>query len=284
VTQTAEPQRRGENIVKGILDGKIDIGVTGFRDAVKPLAEHGKPDLVMIASLAWNPFVFIAHPDIKTPADLKGKKMWTADIGHGPDISTRLVLRHMGLDPDVQLMPCGGCPAKLFGEPVSGHSIGVSWIFEGKGVASLSNRSTLKDLDKAGMKYNLLVDFIKAGIPITAADVLVRKDWLEANRESAKKFLRALSEATLYAKNNKDAAEAILKKNVLADYATGMDTKFEDYVVGVLPAKPYPVAKGAEFAILEKAPGHPFYQKVKASDLIDASLLSELEQEGIFGK
>jgi len=286
VTQTAEPRRNGENAVKAVMAREIEIAVTGFRDAVKPLAEHGKPDLVMIASLAWNPFVFIAHPDIKTPADLKGKKMWTAEIGHGPDISTRLALRHMGLDPDkdVQLMPCGGCPAKLLGKPVSGHSIGVSWIFEGKGVASLSNRSTLKDLDKAGMKYNLLVDFIKAGIPITAADVIVRRDWLEANRETAKNFLRALSEATLFAKANKDAAETILKKNVLADYATGMDTKFEDYVVGVLPLKPYPAAKGAEFAILEKAPGHPFYQKVKMDDLIDTSLLSELEKEGVFGK
>jgi NitT/TauT family transport system substrate-binding protein len=286
VTQAAEPQKRGENAVKAVLNKEIEIAVAGFRDVVKPLAEHGKPDLVMIASLAWNPFVFIAHPDIKTPADLKGKKMWTAGIGHGPDVSTRLVLRHMGLDPDkdVQLMPCEACPAKLFGEPVSGHSIGVSWIFEGKGVASLSSRSTLKDLDKAGMKYTLLVDFIDAGIPITAADVIVRRDWLEANRETAKNFLRALSEATIYAKSNKQAAETILKKNVLADYATGMDTKFEDYVMGVLPLKPYPAAKGAELAILEKAPGHPFYQKVKASDLIDGTLLQEIEKEGLFGK
>jgi NitT/TauT family transport system substrate-binding protein len=286
VTQTAEPQRRGENAVKAVLAREIEIAVTGFRDAVKPLTEHGKPDLVMIASLAWNPFVFIAHPDIKTPADLKGKKMWTAGIGHGPDVSTRLVLRHMGLDPDkdVELMPCEGCPARLLGEPVSGHSIGVSWIFEGKGMASLSSRSVLKDLDKAGMKYTLLVDFIDAGIPITAADVIVRQDWLAANRETAKNFLRALSEATLFAKSNREAAESILKKNVLKEYAAGMDTKFEDYVVGVLPLKPYPAAKGAEYAILEKAPGHPFYRNVKVDDLIDTSLLAELEKEGVFGK
>ena len=286
VTLTAEPQQRGENAVKAVLAKQIEIAVAGFRDVVKPLAEHGKPDLVMLASLAWNPFVFIAHPDIKTPADLKGKKMWTAGLGHGPDVSTRLVLRHMGLDPekDVELMPCEGCPAKLFGEPVSGHSIGVSWIFEGKGVASLSSRSTLKDLDKAGMKYTLLVDFIDAGIPITAADVIVHKDWLAANRETAKNFLRAIAEATRYAKSNKEAAEEILKKNVLKDYATGMDTKFEDYVMGVLPTKPYPEAKGAELAIAEKAPGHPFYKDRKASDFIDASLLSEIEKEGLLGK
>ena len=286
VTLTAEPQRRGENAVKAVLKKEIEVAIAGFRDVVKPLAEHGKPDLVMLASLAWNPFVFIAHPDIKTPADLKGKKMWTAGIGHGPDVSTRLVLRHMGLDPekDVELISCEGCPAKLLGEPVSGHSIGVSWIFEGKGVASLSSRSTLKDLDKAGVKYTLLVDFIDAGIPITAADVLVHRAWLAANRDTAKKFMRAISEATLFAKANKEAAEEILKKNVLKDYASGMDTKFEDYVMGVLPAKPYPVAKGAELAIAEKASGHPFYKDRKASDFIDDSILRELEAEGVFGK
>jgi NitT/TauT family transport system substrate-binding protein len=283
VTLTAEP-RAGENTVKAVLAKEVEIGVTGFRDVIPLAAASGRADVTLIASLASNPFIFIAHPDIKSAQDLKGKKVWTANFGRGPDVSTRVVLRHLGLDPakDVQLVPCENCPATLFGQPVSGHSIGVSWILEGKVSASLSSRGTLKDLQKAGVKVTVLADFIDAGLDITAADVIVRKDWLAANRATAKSFLKALIEATAYAKNNKEFSEATLKKYLLKEYAVGIETKFEDYVLGVLPTKPYPSLKGAEIAILEKAQGQPFFQEKTASDFIDASPMRELESEGIF--
>jgi NitT/TauT family transport system substrate-binding protein len=283
VTVTAEP-KSGENTIDALLSEKVEIAVNGFRDAIHPSIASGRAGVAMIASLASNPFIFIADPGIKTAQELKGKKVWTANFGRGPDVSTRVVLRYLGLDPekDVQLVPCENCPATLFGQPVSGHSIGVSWVLEGKVSASLSSRSTLKDLQKAGQKVTLLVDFIDAGLDITAADVIVRKDWLAANRETAKSFLKALVEATAYAKKNKEFTEAIQQKYLLKEYATGVETKFEDYVLGVLPKKPYPSVKGAEIAILEKAPGHPFFQDKTASDFSDASLMVEIEKEGLF--
>jgi NitT/TauT family transport system substrate-binding protein len=279
VTLTGE-SGLGENTVKAVLSKQIDIGVMGFRDAVRPIIDAKETEVAFIASLAANPFNFLAHSDIKSPQDLKGKKIWTAQFGRGPDVATRVVLRHLGIDPekDVQLITCGECTGSLVDNPV----VGVKWIFDGKVSASLANRGTLKDIEKEGKKVTVLADFIDSGLYITAADVIVRSDWLKANRESAKSFLRALIEATAYAKKNKDASDAILKKYLLKEFATGMETKFEDYVLGVLPQKPYPSAKGLEIAIQEKAPGHDFFQNKKASDFIDASLMSEIEKEGLF--
>lgn len=261
---------RGQT-VEEVISKKIDIGVVGFRAAVDALAEGA--DLVFVASLAANPFIFLAQPDIQSPPDLKGKKIWTAPPGTGPDIATRLVLAHLGINPekDVELVPGG-----------DHHFIGVQWMLDGKVSASLSNRGKLKDVRKEGKKVTLLADFIDSGLAITAADVLMRRDWLEANRDAATNFLRAVSEATAFAKTHKDFADAIFEKYLPEDFVTGMETKFEDYVLGVLPEKPDPLTKGLEIAIREIAPGDSFLRQKKAGDFIDESLITEIEKEGFF--
>lgn len=259
---------RGQTVDE-VIAKKIDIGVVGFRAAVDALAAG--TDLVFLASLAANPFIFLAQPDIQSPLDLKGKKIWTAPSGEGPNVATRLVLAHLGINPDrdVELVPGG-----------DNHAIGVQWMLDGKVSASLSNRGKLKDLLKEGKKFTLLADFMDSGLAITAADVLVRRDWLAAHRDAAKSFLKAVIEATAYAKTHKGFTDAICAKYLLKDFATGMETKFEDYVLGVLPEIPYPLTKGLEIAIRELAPGDSFLRQKKAEDFIDASIISEIEKEG----
>jgi ABC-type nitrate/sulfonate/bicarbonate transport system substrate-binding protein len=261
---------RGQT-VQEVVSQKIDIGVVGFRAAVAALANGA--DVVFIASLAPNPFIFLALPDIQSPQDLKGKKIWTAQPGSGPDVATRLVLAHLGINPekDVEFVPSNG-----------NHSIGVQWMLEGKVSASLSNRGKLKDLLREGKEVTLLADFIKSGLAITAADVLVRRDWLEANRNAAKDFLKAVIEATAFAKTHKAFTDAICKKYLLKDYVTGIETKFEDYVLGVLPEKPYPLTSGLEIAIRELTAGDSFLRQRKAADFIDESLVREIERDGFF--
>ena len=265
---TLRSDGRGQT-VEEVIAKKIDIGVVGFRAAVDALAAG--TDLVFLASLAANPFIFLAQPDIQSPLDLRGKKIWTAPPGEGPNVATRLVLAHLGINPDKDV------------ELVSGrdnHAIGVQWMLDGRVSASLSNRGKLKDLLKQGKKFTLLADFMDLGLAITAADVLVRRDWLDAHRDAAKSFLKAVVEATAFAKTHKDFTDAICAKYLLKDFATGMETKFEDYVLGVLPEKPYPLTKGLEIAIRELAPGNSFLRQKKAADFIDASIISEIEKEG----
>jgi ABC-type nitrate/sulfonate/bicarbonate transport system substrate-binding protein len=259
---------RGQTVAE-VISKTIDIGVVGFRAAVDALAAGA--DLVFVASLAANPFIFLARPEIQLPQELKGKKVWTAPSGEGPNVATRLVLAHLGINPDndVELVPGG-----------DNHANGVQWMLDGKVSASLSNRGKLKDLLKQGKKITLLADFMDSGLAITAADVLVRRDWLEAHRDAAKSFLKAVVEATAYAKTHKDFTDAICEKYLLKDYVTGIETKFEDYVLGVLPEKPYPLTKGLETAIRELAPGDSFVRQKKAEEFIDASIIAEIEKEG----
>src|SRR5262245_13869773 len=138
---------RGQTI-SDIVSQNLDIGIVGFRAAIDALAAGA--DLGFVASLAANPFIFLGAPDIQSPQHLRGKKIWTARPGTGPDTATRLVLAHLQLDAerDVELLPYG-----------DHHFLGLQWLLENKVAATLSNRSTLMDLNRRGNKVTLLADF-----------------------------------------------------------------------------------------------------------------------------
>ena len=58
-------------------------------------------------------------------------------------------------------------------------------------------------------------------------------------------------------------------------------SKFEDYVLGVLPSKPYPSVIAVDIALAEKAKGNTALKDKKGGDFVDASLMNELENEGL---
>ena len=70
-------------------------------------------DVVIIAAVgSMSPFRLMARPEIKQPADLKGKKAGITTFGSTSDQMVRLALKHFGLEPnkDVALLPLGGQP------------------------------------------------------------------------------------------------------------------------------------------------------------------------------
>ena len=93
-----------------------DIGIAGFdTPAMLNLALAGanlKIIAVPINRLA--PF-FVVRSNIKTPADLKGKKITISRFGSGSDIITRVALRYWKLDPekDVSFFQSGNTPTRV---------------------------------------------------------------------------------------------------------------------------------------------------------------------------
>jgi ABC-type nitrate/sulfonate/bicarbonate transport system substrate-binding protein len=57
-------------------------------------------------------FVLLGRPELKSVKDLKGKIIGV-NIGGGPDLVARLIIKHFGLDPDkdMKFVPGGGTEA-----------------------------------------------------------------------------------------------------------------------------------------------------------------------------
>src|SRR5579862_6122250 len=99
--------------VGAILSGQAQIGSMGGSEALA--ADVSGADLVAYATLSpVYPYKFEAVPAIKTPQDLKGKKLGISRIGSSSDTATRVWLKTVGLDPDkdVTLVQIGSLQAR----------------------------------------------------------------------------------------------------------------------------------------------------------------------------
>ena len=101
-------------VQRALIAGNIAFGeMTGSLMSAPKLQGA---DLVMVAGfLNQLMYRLIARPEIKTPADLRGKRVGVSRFGAGADRATRLLLTKLGLNPekDLTLIQVGGAPTRL---------------------------------------------------------------------------------------------------------------------------------------------------------------------------
>jgi NitT/TauT family transport system substrate-binding protein len=78
-------------------------------------AIRGMPVRLVATYVPTFPIALIAQPEFKSVTDLKGKVIGIGVIGSSPNIVTRLILKHFGIDPDkdVKSVPGGSADARL---------------------------------------------------------------------------------------------------------------------------------------------------------------------------
>jgi ABC-type nitrate/sulfonate/bicarbonate transport system substrate-binding protein len=88
----------GATMAQAMVGGDLDIAdsdVPAMFHAVSAGALDGKLISVYINRF---PFAFVVRNEIKTPEDLKGKRLAISRFGSSSDVTTRMLLRHFKLD------------------------------------------------------------------------------------------------------------------------------------------------------------------------------------------
>ena len=234
-------------------------------------------DLAFFANTGYSVLKLLARPGITRPEDLKGKKVGTGELGSSQDRITRQTLLRLGLQPDrdVTLVPIGGRSVER-----------LKALLAGRIDATTSNEDNLYELERKGDAGNVrvLADneslklFIGAGV-----DFAVLRALLSRERESVKNFLRALCEAVALAKKDRRLADRIYMRHQGVRDPALLDFMYRTYVHGAIPQRPFPrfeaIALGLEeFGTKERLKGR------KPENLIDTTLLKELEMEGFFDR
>jgi NitT/TauT family transport system substrate-binding protein len=212
-------------------------------------------------------FSLMARPEIQTAKDLKGRKIGLTRLGGSTDFALDLALKKWGLrrGADVAVLQTGGMP-QLLGAITGG-------VVDAGVVSPPTNLSAAK----LGLKE--LVDFGEIGIVYPNSPLATAQVFLEKNRGTALRMLRAYCEGIHRVRTDK---EGTLK--VLARYTKVHDAEIlaELYrIYGVKYLEPIPrVRLDAVDEVLRSevkaAAG------VKANDFVDNSLVAELEQQGLF--
>jgi ABC-type nitrate/sulfonate/bicarbonate transport system substrate-binding protein len=234
-------------------------------------------DLVFVANTGYSVLKLVARPNIRRPEELKGKKVGTGEANSSQDRITRQALLRLGLDPDrdVTLVPFGSRSIQR-----------LNALLKGEIDATTSNEDNLFDLERRGeiSKVRVLADneslklFIGAGV-----DFAVSRAFLANARSAVKEFVRSLCEAIALARHDRSWADRTYARHLNVKDPALLDFMYRTYVEGAIPQRPYPRTENVALGV-EEFGSKPGIRGKRAADLVDSSLLKELENERLFDR
>lgn len=213
-------------------------------------------------------FSIMSRPEIKQPADLKGKRVGVTRLGGSTDWALDAALKHWGLERrDVNVVQTGGMPEGLAGL--------IAGVF---GAVVLSPPSNFKAAS-AGMHELVDVGQLKIIFPNTPLSTSA--SFIKSNRDIALRFLRGFTQGLHRLRTDKEFSMKVLSKYTKVTDLETLAQLHQTYGVRYSGDRiPYVRTEGVE-EILRKIPGKES-REAKAGDFIDNSLLKELDQSGWF--
>jgi NitT/TauT family transport system substrate-binding protein len=212
-----------------------------------------------------------ARPEIKTPEDLKGKKIGISRFGAVSETAVAMFLARFGLKrgTDVAIIQLGGLPE-------------VITAMERGGVdAGFANPPQTSRARRLGMRE--LFDLNALGVELQQTCVTVTTKYLRERRPVVKNFLQAYAEGLHRFMTDREYSVQVLKKYLRVDDKEILDDAYAFYAQR-LQKIPTPTLKGIKFILDEMAEKQPRAKNVAPESFVDLSLLQELEQNGFFNQ
>lgn len=258
----------GSLLIQSMLSGDVPFAY-GPSVPVINASVRGS-DLVLIGNTG-NALVFsvMARPEIRQPANLKGKRVGITRLGGSTDWALDTALKQWGLERgrDVVVVQTGGMPEGLAGL-VSG----------GLDAVVLSPPSNFK-AEKAGMRE--LADVGQLGIIFPNTPLSTTRSYIRTNRDGALRFLRGFTHGLQRLRADKEFSVKVLAKYTKVSEAETLGDLYQTYGVRYTgDSIPYVRPEGIE-EILKRISGKEARES-KPADFIDNSLLKELDQSGWF--
>ncbi len=258
----------GPRSVQALLSGEALIA-TSAGPAVANARLSGV-DVVMICGLVnVFPFFLVTRAGVDSPASLKGKIGATQVFGSGGDLSLRLGLRKLGLDPerDVTLRVIGGSGLRV--QALERNLVDFAML----------EPMLMFRAKKANLK--ILVDFTQKGIPYQHSGIITLESSIKKNRPLILSFLKAVGEGLDFYKRQKTRTMQIMARYTRIEDAAVLATSYE-WFKKVFSDVPYPTVEGFRNILETIAMNRKGVAAVEPKALIDRSLLEELARDGFF--
>ncbi len=222
-------------------------------------------------------YELVVLDSIKSAEDLKGKSIGISRFGSVSDVAARELLKGLGLRPmeDVKILQVGGAS-----ERAAGFSRGV--------IAGFPSPPGNVELIPGGLPHRILADMadLPKPYPLPFICAATTKSYVAKKRDTVKKVLMALIEASHYFKTNKEGTQKIIAKYLRGANKAYLESSYQS-TVKILERVPYTTREGMKIQLddaLKQSPG----SKVTVDSLIDDTIVREIEKEGfidrVYGK
>ena len=253
-------------VIQALLTGEVDFIIAPSATLVT--SKLAGADTVMVST---NLPLFIDHivslGNITSIEQLKGKIGGVNRLGTTSDMTLRLALRRLGVDPEkeTKIIATGENPQRL---------------------AALANNITqftllgeplVREAEKLGFRDLFDIGTLKIQYHVNA--VVTREKTVKERRPLVQKVVRAFTEALHYIKTNKEDTKALIGKNLKTKDPEGLERAYRAYNAA-FPEVPYPNPEGVKTLLDDLAPRDKKAGAADPRSFVDMSFVQELEASG----
>jgi NitT/TauT family transport system substrate-binding protein len=254
--------------ISALLANDIQL-VASAGDALVAAALQGG-DTVMIAGVVNKGLQRImVRPDIKTPAELRGKRVGVTRIGAVSHSVLLMILRRWNMSPtDVQILQVGSSPnmlASLEKGGLDGAVITIPSMFVAE--------------DRG---YKVLLDLADTDIYYLQTMIATTRSYIKGNRDRVIRFLKGYLEGIAFFKQNRRESLDVVKKKLRlsGDQERNLEKAFELLNTKYYESMPYPSMRGVETVLGFVEKDNPKAKSADPKSFVDESLLREIDQSG----
>jgi NitT/TauT family transport system substrate-binding protein len=258
--------------ISALLANDIQV-VASAGDALVASTLQGA-DTVMIAGVVNKGLQRImARSEIKTPTELKGKRIGVTRIGAVSHSVLLMMLPRWKMSVnDVQVMQLGSSPNMLAALDRGGIDAAV-----------LTIPSMFVAEDRG---YRVLADMGDTDIYYLHTMIATTRNYIKTSRDRITRFLKGYLEGIAFVKQNKKESIDIVRKKLKlgAEQTQNLERSIELLNAKYYEAVPYPSLRGVETVLGFVEKDNPKAKSADPKSFVDDSLLREIEQSGFIKK
>jgi ABC-type nitrate/sulfonate/bicarbonate transport system substrate-binding protein len=266
--QVTSQQITSTNNVAALLSRQVPFAFVGGSEVLSAAAQGGDLSVIGMATPVY-PYVFYSNPAISDAQGLKGKKVAITKAGANLDISCRVALQRLGVEPDkdVSMIPTGSVPNV------------TSALLTGQVAGSVSHPPESLQLEAKG--FHPLYDLAKQKIPYGAVGVTTTKAYVSSHKDVTQRFVDGLLEAIQRERTDKQLSMRVLGKYIKEQDPERLSRTYDFYAGEVVQSLPYP--KPAMFQQAQQTLGRKDskVRSYQVDKLLDSSFLNDASRRGL---
>src|SRR5262245_10632207 len=230
-------------------------------------------DLVIVAgTIRILPYRLWVLPQVRQPADLKGKRVAISTFGSGSHLAAEVALNSLGLDPvrdKIAIMQVGTQPDRV--AALASGRIDATPLEPGFGQAAKDKGLTV------------LLDLTQADVPYLNTVLVASKRYIKESPQQVEAFLKGTIDGFAFLSNpaNEKAVKGVLARRLKLSTPQSIqimyDSTLEMHAKTKSPNVPLAGVQNMIDALLRT---NPRMAKLKAAEIVDSSFIDRLEKSG----
>ena len=253
-------------VAKVMASGEVPVAVSAAAGVVD--AALAGDDQVLISGMQnYMNFWIYGRPEVRSIADLRGKRIGTTRLGSGAHLAALKALQQYQLEPDrdVAVMQVGGM-GEVFGA-LSAGAIDA-------GVLSIPF-----NLEAQAAGFPLVFDVSAQHIPYLQNGLATTRSYISRNEDQVRRLMMAHVAGLARVHLDKPATLDVMARYLRTEDRDLLSRTY-DTLVPLLERVPYPTAESIQTVIDQRADQQPEARQLTPAQLSDDRFVRELEQNG----